>query len=948
MKSQLQRNIRQAGLKHYRRAWLFTEKLFLICALPLTVTAQFERNETGRDSIVRVAYGSQTQDQVTSAISSVSGADLRKTHTASLSNALVGMLPGVTVMQNGGAPGFDDPSFMIRGMHTFLNNGMLILIDGIQINSLSNISPDEIESVTVLKDAAALALYGAKGANGVLLVTTKRGQLSDKINISFKARYGLQEPVRLPKFAGSYDYARLYNEALVNDGRAPLYSEKDLDGYRSGSDPYLYPDVNWYDEVLRENSYIQDYSLTFDGGNETAKYFVMAGFMDSQGLYDHTDQEHNANIGFKSINFRANVDLNITKNLSARIGIGGNIQDRKFPPISTEDMWKNMATYAPNLYSVRTPDGKITGTANFPNNPVGYLLEKGYQSRHDRNIQTNVQLTQKLDFLTEGLSVFGGAMFDNLFQNRYDKTRNYAYFEPVRTISSIGQDSVYYLQRGLDTDLSVSTGSDYENNRLIFRVGFDYNRKLGQHEVGGMIMFQQDKYTVLGNASPFAQDNLAGRLTYNYRQKYFAEAAFSYSGLENYAPGHRFGFFPALSGGWLIHKEGFWKENKTVNYLKLRASAGLVGNDKGASRFSYHEYWGTASNQGYYFGTGQNWSPGLVQNTIANPDVTWEKSFIANFGVDTRLLNNKLSLNADVFYEYRNDILVNMNNIIPSASGYSSSVMKNKGEVSNRGVELELLYNDRTGNLDYYFGGQFSFTRNQIEKSYETPKQEAYSMREGHPVNQYFGLEAVGFFKDESDIAFSPVQSFSPVRPGDLKYKDQNGDDRIDMNDEVAIGFHSYPDINYTISAGVSYKGFDLGFLLYGTANRSVYLDGYMFWPFVDNANISSWAVDGHWTSDTHAGATFPRLTAEPNDNNYRSSSFWVRDINSWRLRNAELGYTFGNSSSPKSLIKSLRVYVSGTNLFTWDDLDVDVDPETLSRGYPVMKTYTVGLNMNF
>jgi len=939
--------LHQPNIVHHR-VRLLAGKLFLICALPLSLTAQPLRNEAGRDSTVNLAYGYQAPDQVSAAVSAISGADLRKTHTASLSNSLTGMLSGLTVTQNGGAPGFDDPVLMIRGMHTFLNNGVLILIDGIQINSLNNLSPDEIESVTLLKDATALALYGAKGANGVLLVTTKRGQVSDKVNISFKARYGLQKAVSLPEIAGSYEYAKLYNEALANDGREALYAEKDLDGYRSGADPYLYPDVNWYDEVLRKNSYIQDYSLTFDGGNKTARYFVMGGYMDSQGLYDHTDQEHNANIGFKSINFRANVDLNITETLSAMVGIGGNIQDRKFPPITTGDMWKNMATYAPNLYSVRTPDGKITGTANFPNNPVGYLLEKGYQSRHDRNIQTNVQLTQKLDFVTRGLSAFGGAIFDNLFQNRYDKTRNYAYYEPVRTLSSTGQDSMYYLQRGVDSDLTVSTGGDYENNRIVFRTGFDYSRKFGQHELGGMIMFQQDKYTVLNNASPFAQQNLAGRLAYNYRQKYYLEAAFSYSGLENYAPGNRYGFFPALSGGWLIHKEGFWKENRAVNYLKLRASAGMVGNDRGAGRFSYNEYWGTASNQGYYFGTGQSWSPGLVQNSIANRDVTWEKAIISNVGIDARLLNNKLSLNADAFYEYRSDILVDLNNNIPDASGYSSSFMKNQGEVSNRGVEVELMYNDRTGDFGYYLGGQFSFARSRIEKSYETPKQEAYSLREGHPVNQYFGLEATGFFKDESDIASSPFQSFSPVRPGDLKYQDQNGDDVIDLNDEVAIGFHSHPEINYTINAGMSYKGFDLGVLIYATANRSVYLDGYMFWPFVGNSNISPWAAEGRWTADTHATATFPHLTAEPNANNYRASSFWVRNVNTWRLRSAELGYTFGKNESSQSLIKSLRIYLSGTNLFTWDDLDVDVDPETLSRGYPVMKTYTVGLNMNF
>src|SRR5690606_10731203 len=450
---------------------------------------------------------------------------------------------------------------MIRGRHTTGNNGHLIMLDGLQINSLSHISPDEIESVTALKDAAALALYGMKGANGVLLVTTKRGEISDKVKITCIVRYGSQQATQLPKFAGSYDYARLYNEALANDGFSRLYTQTQLEGYRAGTDPYLYPDVNWYEEVLQKNAPIQDYSLTFRGGNETAKYFVMLGYMDNQGLYANTDQERNAKVGVQAMNLRANVDLNVTRNLTAQIGLGGNIQDRKFPPVSTEALWKNMATYAPNLYPVRTPEGTVTGSANFPNNPIGDVLERGYQSRHDRNVQANFKLTQKLDFITKGLDVFGAALFDNLFQNRYDKTRNYAYFEPIYTQSTSGMDSVYFVQRGLDTDLTVQTGNDYENSRLLFQAGFNYLQTFGDHQYHGMLMYQQDQYTVLGNQSPFAMQALLGRFNYNFQQKYYLEAAFSYYGLENYPPGHRFGFFPALSAGWQVHKEEFWNQD---------------------------------------------------------------------------------------------------------------------------------------------------------------------------------------------------------------------------------------------------------------------------------------------------------------------------------------------------------------------------------------------------
>jgi TonB-linked SusC/RagA family outer membrane protein len=897
---------------------------------------------------VTVAFGNQTEDQVTGSISTVNGMYLRKTHTSTLTNTFFGRVPGLANLHAAGAPGYDEASTFIRGRHTLQDNGFLVLLDGFQIDGFNQVSPEEIESVQVLKDAAALALYGVKGANGAILITTKRGAPSDKLNITLNARYGYQTPVQLPEFAGSYDYARLYNEALTSDGLQPLYTEQQLNGYREGTDPYLYPDVNWYDVVLRKGSPIQDYSLTFSGGTEMARYFVMAGYMESQGLYDNTDQKRNSNINFQRINFRANVDLTLTKRLSVQAGLGGCIEDRKFPPIPTQDLWLNMATYAPNLYPVRAPSGAITGTANFPNNPLGFILEKGYQSRHNRNVQATVRINEKLDFITQGLNIFGTVSFSSVFLNAYDKTRNYAYSEPIRTTSSTGQDSVYYLVRGTDTDLAVNTNSNSENSRTNFQWGFDYSRDFGRHSVGALVMYHQDVFDVLANQSPSAFQNVMGRLTYGLSGKYFAEFGFSYGGTDNYRKGNRFGFFPALSAAWLIHKEDFWKENEWVRYLKLRASAGLLGNDRGAGRFAYNQYWGKATSQGYYLGTGTSFIDALIQSGMANPNITWEKALLYNIGIETRLLNEKLTLTADAFYEDRYHILVNMGNVIPSLSGVSSAAMENRGEVRNHGIEVQTVFSDKAGSVSYFVGGQFSFARNKVKKSYETPKKESYSSRNGQPVAQYFGLEAIGFFKDESDIISSPVQTFSVVQPGDLKYKDQNGDNIIDINDEIAIGRHSYPEISYGLTAGVAYKGFDLEVLFQGTSNQSVYLDGYMFWPFVNNANISSWAAEGHWTPSTHADATFPRLTTQPNANNYRASTFWVRNVNVLRLRNVELGYTLPAKSLERFRIQNMRIFVSGLNLIRWDDLVVDVDPETLSEGYPVMKTYSAGLRLNF
>jgi TonB-linked SusC/RagA family outer membrane protein len=670
--------------------------------------------------------------------------------------------------------------------------------------------------------------------------------------------------------------------------------------------------------------------------------------MNNSGLYANTDDQYNSNIKFNRYNFRANVDLNLTKSLVAQVDLGGRVEDRKYPAnISTADLWKSFVTYAPNLYSAYTPDGQLTGTANFPDNPIGRMLGRGWDSRHSRDIQARVRLEQKLDAITKGLSVFANMSTRSTYQSAYYKTRTYAYAEPIVTTSTLGEDSLYYLQRGVNTDLVVGTSGDTESDRMAAQFGFQYDNSFGSHDVGALVMYQQDKYSLLGDQSAYAKRNIMGRLRYAFLQKYYAEAAFSYSGTSNYAPGKRFGFFPALSGGWILSQENFLKHNKTINFLKLRGSVGLVGNDKGAGRFSYNQYWEGQSNA-YYWGTATSGSAGIIQSALANPDITWEKSMMANIGAEARFLKNKLSIEVDYFYERRYDGLVNMNDMVPGLSGLTSASYVNRAVIHNRGVEFSATYNDRIGSFNYFIGGQFAFIRNKVVASYETPKAESYRYVQGNPIGQRFGLEATGFFKDEFDIATNPTQTFTTVQPGDLKYKDQNNDGIIDVNDEKAIGKPPVPEINYSFNLGGTLKGFDIEFLFQGNANRSVYLTDYTVVPFVNNANISEWAAEGRWTPETKSSATFPRLSTISNQNNYRASSFWVRDIALLRLRNAELGYTLTGKALSKAKIERLRLFVSAVNLFTLDNLYPNLDPETMSTGYPTLKTYSFGLNLNF
>jgi TonB-linked SusC/RagA family outer membrane protein len=890
----------------------------------------------------------QDRERSTFSLSTVSGEDLRKSQVSTLNNTFFGRFPGMTVIQTDGEPGYDDATIYLRGQHSMRNNSILYLVDGFEVSNINQVSPEEIESVTYLKDAAALAVYGISGANGALLVTTKRGRNTGKVNISLKARYGVQAPTYLPQFEGSYNYARYYNEALLNDGLSPLYTDKDLEGYRNGSDPYRYPDVNWYDEVLKNTSQIQDYTLSLSGGNNYSRYYVMGGFMGSDGLYNHTDQKNNSNINFRRINFRANVDIDVTKRMSIALNLGGRIEDRMFPNMATATFWQSMATYAPNLYSVRTPSGQITGTANYPDNPVGSLLEEGYGSRHTRDVQAAVTVREKLDFITDGLSLFASISANSNYQNGYNKTKTYSYHEPVKTVSSQGNDSLYYIPRGADSDLTVSTGNDAEQDRMAVQAGVEYKRTFDTHDLDLLLMYAQEKYSTYGEQSPYAKQNFLGRVGYAYQQKYLAEFSFSYSGTDNYRKGHRFGFFPALSLGWVISGEKFLSDNRTVNFLKLRGSAGLLGNNNGADRFAYNQYWGPSSSQGYYFGTGVTYYEALVQLAIANPDLTWEKSQLYDIGVESELFNRRLSLAADLFYENRNDILVNVTNTLPGISGINFSSMRNKGKASNKGFELSARYRDRAGDFGYFAGVSYSFARNKIVESYETPHREEARYTQGRPIGQRFGLEATGFFRDNTDIENSPVHTFYPVRPGDLKYKDQNGDGFIDANDEVAIGNPSVPEITFAANIGASWKNFDVELLFDGNTNRSIYLNGYMFLPFVSNYGISSWAAERRWTPESHENAAAPRLTTQSNANNYRSSDFWVRNISLLRLRNAEVGYNFSGKVLHKVKIEKVRVYLSALNVFTLSNLDADVDPETLSVGYPTLRTYSAGITLNF
>ena len=903
---------------------------------------------------VNLAYGTQSQDNVTGAISSVSGDELYKTQTQNLTSAINGRLNGLTVSSLQSEPGSEFPVLNIRGLGSYNNNNTpLVFVDGFEA-PYETLSAVEIATINVFKDAVALAPFGIRGANGVIWVTTKRGQVG-KTRINFKARTGVSQPLQLPNFVDSYNYASLYNEALSNDnGRvwSPQYNQADLTAYKNGSDPIFHPNINWYDEVLKRSIPNYEGNLTFDGGSKTVKYFIALGYLNTPKLFKDNGgalEKRLKNTGAANrYNFRSNVDVTLNKVFDASINLGGSIQDRSFPNYG--NYFDLLATTPPNVYAPINPDGSYGGNAIYPNNPVASLYALGQRNSNARTLQTNFKLKEKLNMIIPGLSLNQEVSFLSYFQGNYNYERNYARFSPILDPVT---NQISYNKLGNDTPYSINENEYNGYNRDNYSIQADYQRTFGLNSFQGMINYRLSKFVAGGNNVPFVSAGFAGRLSYAHDEKYLAEFDFAYNGSDNFVKGKRYGFFPAVSLGWVLSKENFLKDNKSLNFLKIRSSIGLVGNDQiGGGRFLY---------QGYYYGgptviLGNNGNTGfgtIREGVIGNNDITWEKTLMFNLGIEARFLNNQLQFSADFFRNQRSDILSTRSATASGVLGIDLP-FENLGKTSTNGLEVSLNYSSPLNReFTYYIAGNVSYARSKILNQEEVIRSQPYLSRTGKPVGQPFGLTAIGFFQSQAEIddPKTPVPLFGPVQPGDIRYKDQNNDGFINEDDETAIGFDDVPQISGSLTLGTQYKGFDLMGSFYGTADRSLYLGGAYFWAFYNNGQVPV-AAEGRWAYypdqgiDTRATATYPRVTLSNSDNNFRQSTFWIKNGSFLRLKNLEFGYTVPKNTVTKFKIESIRLYLSATNLFTFSALGGN-DPE-FPVGYPLMKNYQVGLNVKF
>lgn len=898
-------------------------------------TSKYEQEKEN----IAIAYGTQPDWMVTGAISKISGSDLSSSFVTNFAGTLPGRLPGLTVIQGNNEPGYETFNLVSRGINTFGVGvtDMLIMVDGFIDVNFHSLTPEEIESVVLLKDAAATAMYGSRAANGVLLITTKRGK-EGPLTVNFSMQHGLQSPTNLPKFLGAYDYARLYNEARVNSGMIGLYTEADLNSYQKGDDPYLHPDVDWYNEVLRNSSPMSNYNLNFSGSLSGVRYFASLNHLKNDLLYKKTGDmsEFGVNSNYTRTNFRSNVDIDLGQRFTAKISLGGCIEDKENPvDYNTNSMFSLLANIPPNAFPVYNPNG-TWGRNELYSNPLGDMMELGFFSSNSRTMQVGFSLNYQLDMITQGLSVTGLVSMNNWFRGYSSKSRTYRSFG----IKKIG-DEIVYIPFGINTSLTGSEGnsSQYRNNT--YQIWLNYARNFGIHDVNGIFLVNADEEVYGGDEFPYRHLNLSGRATYANRQTYIGEFSFSYMGSENFPKDGRFGFFPAVSLGWIVSNEPFLKENDFLTFLKLKGSYGMVGNDKiGGIRFMFQQYYPFTSN--YYFGTENSPASGIVQGSPANTSVTWEKERTFNIGFEATI-RDKLDVSLDIFNRDRNDILVIPNRTLPDFMGFSKPYI-NDGKTNNKGFEATMRYSNIWNDLKFFIESNIWYHQNKLVFSSENLQLHDYLYRDGHSINQPFGLVANGFFKDENDIANSPLQVWTDTKPGDVKYVDQNKDNIIDERDLYPIGHTSVPTLSGNLNTRFQYKGIDFNLFFQGVKNRTVSFSGPLFHAFQNEGKISEIALE-RWTPETAETATYPRLTALNNENNYRYSTLWQRDGSFIKLRSIELGYTF-----PSKIIKSIglddaRIFVNGTNLFSWDHMKGYRDPE-IEYGYPATRSYSIGIKI--
>lgn len=915
------------------------------------------------EEVVVIGYGSQTKATLTGSISQVSTQTIERVASPTLSTTLGGMLPGIITRQSSGEPGYDSAELLIRGVGTWTGNRQpLVLVDGIE-RDINILNSQEIESFTILKDASATAVYGVRGANGVILINTKRGRIG-KPKVTLRTEFANLHGLRFPDYINGFEFASLMNEAVAHGTGSTdnlPWSEADLLNFKSGADPYSYPSVNWTDEVLKRNAFQTINNLSISGGMDIVRYFVNVGYTMREGLYRQDPQyEYRTNPVSSRYNFRSNIDVNLSKDLIAELGLGGIIEDRTYPGHGAPMIFNSMKKISPINFPKQNPDGSPGGGVSYlQDNPWALSTQSGYDKQFRNTLQGTFRLGWDLSTLvTQGLSVSAKFSYDFYYFNSMLRRVDYEVKQYLGRDEVTGEDRYNVIRP--QGAMGYSTHQNPVNRSYYYETALNYERKFDRHLFSGLFLFNRNDHTHLSAGSsmynlPYRRQGWVGRATYDFDHRYLIEFNFGYNGSENFPEGNKYGFFPSGSVGWVISNEEYWNP-EIINHLKLRSSYGLVGNDQiGGDRFLFLSSVNKAAN-GYFYGMSQQHVEGWTEDKIGVSSVTWETAAKLDIGIDLELFNGKVSLQADYFNENREGILLRRG-VVPNITGMTSNQIPwaNLGKVKNRGFDGKIdVRNTTSSGLYYSFSANATFAKNTIiEDDSPIPRYE-YQNTRGKRIDQPFGLVALGFFEDQDDIDNSPRQNFmAVVRPGDVKYQDVNNDGVIDDFDRVAIGYARTPELMFGFGGTVAYKGWDLTLNFTGAARTSTFLDVEGMWPFqleYPNYNVMREYYDNRWVSGAdNSNAKYPAVINGNNPNNYRTSTLYMKDASYVRLKVAEVGYNFPKPVAESLSIEGLRVFINGTDLLTFDKLKV-IDPESNygTGGYPRQSVLNIGAQVNF
>ncbi len=939
-----------------------------------TLNVVLQEQSSGLDEVVVVGYGTQKKAVVTAAISTVDQKTIRETPGASLQNLLTGKVSGYFSQQRSGQPGSDAAEMTIRGVATY-NGGVspLILVDDVEYNlgQFQFINVDEVASISILKDAEATAIYGVKGANGVILVTTKRGK-TGKPSIEIRSEAGVQVPVRTLRTLRAYDAAVLTNEALVNDGLAPLFDDQDLELYRNGTDPYGHPDVDWYNTIYRQLAPMTQTNLNFSGGAKRVRYFLSMGYLNQGGLlkdipYKGKEPEPNTskinnNYYLHRYKFRSNLDIDVTNSLKVKLDLTGTLAETNQPTPNVAFQIFQYDYTRPYGYPVYNPDGSF----GYPdaglyqprdkfNNIAALMSLGGYSRSYNNFMNAGFTADQQLDAVLKGLSVKGMATYSYANTATRSQTRSGIpayYYNPEDGSYTPRDVNIYRI-----APYTLGYGGGTPNHRLNLQASLNYSGNYaGGHNVNMLLLYNQTSYFE-GAALPFNFRGYTYRFGYNYKERYIFSASGAYNGSDRFITQKRFNLFPAFALAWNLHNERFFQDRLPfVQQLKLRGSVGVVGNDNigNVNQYFFEEKY--VRSGGYAFGETPNPVAAIIESDQGNNDVSWETERKWNFGIDLALFNNKVSVTADYFHNYRYDILTRRQTI-PRSFGVQTATLPyvNLGEVQNAGYELNIRHNGTMGKVGYNIGGMMTFAKNKVLFRDDPPALYPWQDRTGMPIGTNRQYIWEGSFYTAEDLTKPDVpKPAGTVREGFLRYRDLNGDGIINVDDMAYTGRPNLPSTVLGITLGINYKGFNISALFQSNLGADSHTSFDMAVPF--KAALQPLHMK-RWTPETAATAQFPALTSNfvgtymnPNGN---LSTFWTQSTDYIRLRSVEMGYTFPQQFSRRLKLSSLRLFANGYNLFTWSKFfdKYQYDPEVAANigtyVYPVTRIFNAGLNIS-